>query len=1397
MWKGELPARPAASPGLLRRRYSVPETIMRKYRLAQQKSDMEEAGQSSASPASTAARGTCHCCGPRGSRRDRDPMRKSALLRLWGRAGASPVRACCCPPGTRSLDGSHSELRTPRCLTPKRLRLDSSRDREGALKTHTSALLTYSDPPPELTTSITSEKTESPTYSDRTALLTDITSDCQTSLQPEHLTYAVSDGGSFTDSSETFTTSMPTTKETEFDNQKCCSLMSNGSYIDGRISERSVSAENNDSNLVPFDQQLSIDTQKYDILEIVVSETLNVQPTTAVKSVVNEKVSSPIRSAVLNKRKQNVDIDEYVSNILVESLNSLTDQLESMNASMGYDKKLNIVEKEIKVKLQNTGVNTIVHLSPTSNNQIIFGNEELCNSDDRHDNENNQRKLSSVNIRESVLSTETNNNLTSSESMRDNNSNHSHQQQKGKFLNITNTENVNKSILHQIQKLFKDEFRRNDQAENPLPEISHIEISNVDVFLNDNAGDYRNSDTIEIQTQANQDNGEVLGGVGTGNYYEELEENTLVPRFSALPHSDSMEVNTSSSDDTEILGSECTSLVDSLDDPNSPRSILLRRAYTNNIRSELVRSSIDVLDLLPENTSQDDIHSPKEKGEAFFIRIKDDNCDCEKENIVVADHMPETIKQRLYRRHRKREQRMECVRRSKVKQLKKDIIKQKHNEIYKSKKEIEKECMAIINTLIEDVIAKIAQDEYKYMRIKQRSNNVPTTKSEENLNRRVWKKENESNRKSNKSKMVHSHSCYDYTSKDLKAERSKRSKHSSQLNTLSTPEEHIPKRIYQKSEIHDGNNCIEILEILEYVNNSQSSTETTNSDENHNGCQIKNKKSRIPIPVYERIQRIPKGSSHMNSKNTCGRTPPLLSRERSEKTQHLLTSMLLDVFHEDNDPIQDIPIRRNAVPYEPRTRSNSLRFQNSFDIIPEEKSSLSMESTGEDLACRRASAPSLGDSLLTDQEEQPKKSPSPKKLTRYKDLKSAGTSPMPDVYKTQSHAAAMTSPIRKSASTSPIRLGISNNKGNNGTQHVSQPRPLQRRDDEGIARTFAPPLVVQRTASTIFVEFYLSQGSERRKSLTTQYEEQIRNIQSDPEGRRERKVKTHNCLKDNKINEVTKERRRKSDRVKDTSIKDRYEEKVLSKNMYQKKKSRSDRSEVGSEGSRDDRDGSSSSSESGGSLLCSLAPAWLSARRRRRRAASSSGDWAVTVAGSCAAALPNDVEMRLRFPDPHARAPHPPRAPPSFSAVECGTDCSRASRAPPHAPHAPHGPHAPHSRRRTSDDAGRLTLTVKKEASDSSVLASKSVKKSSDLLPDLETFRASRCKTKSSLKTRRGYSLHCWLPEEDPTQIRARNGLSVLGSAIVPEQKPRVPTMSERDLTRLCAPRRRFSCVRP
>ncbi|CAH0731273.1 unnamed protein product, partial [Brenthis ino] len=1302
MWGNEVPARASASPGLLRRRYSVPETIMRKYRLAQQRSEGEgdETGRWSASGAAAGTRNSCAWCGARaGARREREHMRKSALLRLWGRAGASPARTCPCVPcppcGTRSLDASHSELHS----SPRRLRLDS-RDRhsDGSSGSPARAASSCTDPIPDIA------REASPRRITETRIV-------RTPVDSPVFHIDTTDR-SLTSSSDVFTTSMPTMKENVYKPTEPYTRISTSEHIDGRVSERSVSAENDESNIVPYARPLTLETPSYDVLEIIVSETVDVRPIPALKNGSPEKIVPPgniqqLKNPVSNSKKSNMDLDEYVSNILVESLNSLTDQLESMNASIGSDRKLSIVEKEIKVKLQNTGVNTIVHLSPTSNNQIIFGNEELYESDGRRDNCNNPHDSGGVNIREDALSIETNNNLTSADSLRNNDTARSHDKSKSEnFLNISN-ETVNKAVLQQIQKLFQEDLQNIEPEMNspdgPLPGISHIEISNVDVFIDNNGGSYSNSDTIEMQTKRNSGI-QVLGGVGTGNYYQEADDNAIVPRFSAFPHTESMEVNTSSSEDAELLGSECTSLVDSLDDPNSPRSILLRRSYSNNKRSELVRSAIDVLDLLPEDANQSRTNSPKEKGESFFVRIRDDDCDCEKENIVVADHMPETIKQRLYRRHRKREMRMECARRSKVKQLKRDLESQNRKEIYKTKREIERECMVIINSVIDDVIAKIAQDEYKCMRISQKGKLV-ATKSDENLLKKQWKKDSENNNNRSSRKLIKnniSHSCSDNLDKDnRKSERLIRGKLSLQTHPPLSPDDSGPKRIYQKSEIHDGNKCIEILEILEYVNSSQNS-DTTTSDENHN-LSSRNRKSRIPVPVNEKVQRTPKVSSQRNHKsNNSRRTPPILSRDRNGKS-HLLANMLFDALSDENSA-HDIPSRRASVPCESRARSNSLRFKNVFDIIPEERSSLSLESTGDDSAYnRRASAPSLSEFHSTDQDEKRPAESKKYREMRCADMKNAGTSPMPDVYRAQLvNVGAMTSPIRKSAGTSPIRItsGESRIHSEPAHKHHQQPKLAKR---------------VQKH----------EEGSSRQKSVSSQYEP-TRRLRGGHSGNdaipsifRLKRGKRNNkqSLESNSVSE-----RRSSG---EASVGERA--KNRSRNILglpRKEKNGEERKQKGLEG-REGEGEEWSSSESSGSLLCSLAPAWLTARRRRRRAAPS-GEWAVTVAGSCPAALPNDVEMRLRFPDPRRRnstsseqTPRPPPPLPSacHRAVDCGAQCTQGGRT-----------------RRGIDDASRLTLTVKKEASDSSIVASKSVKKSSDLLPDLHTYRASRSKTRSSVK---------------------------------------------------------------
>lgn len=1100
-----------------------------RYRLAQQRSDSEDSGQAASPPASASPGRGCESCGSgceaapaRPARRDRELMRRSALLRrLWGRACAPG--ACCCADcdarETRSLDTSRSELRhlsgsfassrhshAAGWASPKRQRLDfrgseemlraamrNSYDRAEESRCEKAAAeraecaestchfrhetSSYIETTDALTDNESkfdagSERNASTQYSERLSSDT-VTAEVKSDLTNEpaesenSASHTQMDDHSFTDTSDTFSTSMSTAKEAN-GSIKFAKQISKSAHIDGRISERSGSVDNDDTNVLPYDTPLTVETPSYELLEIVVSETLN-NPAPAVKSGAPENTShQTLKAPVSNHRlPPNMNIDEYVSNILVESLNSLTDQLECMNASIGSDRKINIVEKEIKVKLQNTGVNTIVHLSPTSNNQIIFGNEELCNRDERKDSCNNVQDVrDSVIIREELVSVESNNNLTPC-AARDRGDRGDRSATTAPYydapfsdapFNSLHHDSVNQAVLQQIQKLFQDELQNMDSdisyQVGSIPGVSHIEISNVDVFLDNNSDAILgNNDTIEVRTQNGVEISEIISGVGAGNYYEDIDNNVVVPRFSAFPNTDSMEVNTSSSDDAEIIGSDCTSLVDSLDDPNSPRSILLRRSFNNNSnkRSELVRSAIDVLDLLPENSSRDDSGHPREKGESFFIRIKDDDCDCEKENVVVADHMPEKIKQRLYRRHRKRELRMECARRSKVKQLKRELERQRHSELCASRRELERDCAAVINALIDEVIAKIAQDEYKCMRIKHKPSRMIISKSDENVSRRTWRKDADYQQGKELFRTA-KNSSTSYKEKPTKGKKSDRHHIHGKLSLLTHPtspssEDRGPKRIYQKSEIHEGNKCIEILEILEYVNGSQSSPETTNSDENHNH---KSKKSRIPVPVYERIQKTPKSYSQKFHYSSVERlNSPTVSRETNKKPTNFLANMLMEVLADDEasepapEPAEEaVRARRASVPHaEPRSRSNSLRFRRVFDSIPEEKASLSIDSSNEDVNHnRRASAPTLVENITirpphshnrNAHATQPENTRGDEvvkarnALQISKETKSAGTSPLVDKEQEKrpqrlKSQTTMTSPSRKSAATSPI-----------------------------------------------------------------------------------------------------------------------------------------------------------------------------------------------------------------------------------------------------------------------------------------------------------------------------------------------------------------------------------------
>lgn len=1017
-------------------------------------------------------------------------MRKSALLRrLWGRGSAAVPPACChCNEAldveanwcreTRSLDGSRSELRPLSGWSqPKRQRLDSlPASRRADSPDPYSDAYKYDESIESRDLAVLSEvPVSSSTAFDVKSDFADDGSARLSNFVPQ-IPAGESSYGNLKNSFALTTTSENTIEGFMHSNRKAENLLTG--HIHGRTSGRSVGVDNH-ASAIPYDTPLSVETPSYEVLEIVISETCNPLASSASthpKRHVPMMLDIPLSN---NTQKQNFNIDEYVSNILVESLNSLSDQLECMNASIGNDKKVSIVEKEIKVKLQNTGVNTIVHLSPTSNNQIIFGNEELCNRDDR-DTCNNLKDTIVINGEpESNMS---NNNVTSAGS----GTTRGDKTPLGDtFANVVQHETVNKAVLQQIQRLFQDELRNLDHniehSGKGTPGISHIEISNVDVYIDNNAEPSLGTiDALEVHTRRNNANSDAIADVtvGAGNYAR-ANEQVLVPRFSAFPHTDSMEVNTSSSDDAEIIGSDCTSLVDSLDDPNSPRSILLRRSL-NGRRSELVRSAIDVLDLLPESASLDENIPMKDKGESFFIRIKDDDYDCEKENINVADHMPEKIKERLYRRQKKRELRMECARRNKVKR---DIDKRKSGDRSTSKRAIEKECMAIINALIDDVIAKIAQDEYTCMRIKKRPTKLAINKKDDNQSKKhrlngpdylkVIPKEDVSPLRTGDDGVFKSN-----THNVIKESR-KPMRHQihGKLSLVSRPssvtdKDRGPKRFYQKSEIQEGNKFIEILEILEYVNGSRSSTETSPSDENHNYHQ-KNKKSRIPIPVHDKLNKAVKiEQTGLNSQIVRNeQINKTILREKDVDILKTISSLQNTVVMEDCVPKQS--------PTEARSRRASLAFKRSFDVIPEERTSLSMETSDEEqsLAYRQTAATAQVDTCAGKRQEKYVNStivPTKRKVEkpREKEIssKSVGTSPLSQTDVCHStndskHRSTMTSPCVKSASTSPLCASPS---GRRRRDHVVISRP------EGTAMfgTCAPivPHHRHRTASSLSVE---------------------------------------------------------------------------------------------------------------------------------------------------------------------------------------------------------------------------------------------------------------------------------------------------------------------------------------
>ena len=152
-------------------------------------------------------------------------------------------------------------------------------------------------------------------------------------------------------------------------------------------------------------------------------------------------------------------------------------------------------------------------------------------------------------------------------------------------------------------------------------------------------------------------------GIGAGSAYKKnYDVQLVVPRYSALPRSVSMLVNTSSGEcsSNSNSDSECLSLVDSLEE--GPSSLPGAKHDSKPVRG-------DIIHLIPEETTcRHEVHNrinpatPRGRGKAFFVSMSggpDEAGEIEVlENVekpIVSQSMPDRLKKKLMQRYKQME----------------------------------------------------------------------------------------------------------------------------------------------------------------------------------------------------------------------------------------------------------------------------------------------------------------------------------------------------------------------------------------------------------------------------------------------------------------------------------------------------------------------------------------------------------------------------------------------------------------------------------------------------------------------------------------------------------------------------------------------------------------------
>lgn len=446
----------------------------------------------------------------------------------------------------------------------------------------------------------------------------------------------------------------------------------------------------------------------------------------------------------------------------------------------------------------------------------------------------------------------------------------------------------------------------------------------------------------------------MLSNIRAGSIYGKPygEPPVVIPRYSALPRSSSMEVNPSSpSPDATDRESDSASLVDSLDDPSSPRQSACR---SHSHEATLARRTHDdkpvrgdLSALLPDNSgipdcdsrshvnkSRGSLHSrPKlQKAAAFFIPMLSEGS-IDKDVKPVAERMPDKVRDRLNKR----------------------------------KQRIDQKCHLKPTDLSNYEDSNGNRMTGNQIKSRNENNNVVTKKTfkvEKKNNKALSMKVNNSadlncNAISiRKPKRTNKHAKRKYVTSEISENSDTSSRSSSVSNVLrtgfvsttvgNTSSVAIQRVGALSAEQHDRgeDHKVEILEITEEISSGQVFHHSP--------------RSRIPVPV----QSSPRALDHAPV-GTRQHAAYSFTRDEDPKTDQLIANLLIDSLNNidrsvDVVPptIRDLPKRTPHVVSSQHGSSNWYRQK--FEMIPEEKTSMSQGSSNEEL-----SKPSNVNNVLT------------------------------------------------------------------------------------------------------------------------------------------------------------------------------------------------------------------------------------------------------------------------------------------------------------------------------------------------------------------------------------------------------------------------------------------------